>query len=220
MKSLRTSIVSTRFALPALVALAVSPVAEATPIPPSSVTLGASPPASATPSASASSAPAGPTVASYAWPTTSSPEPKAEEWTSATVLESVTASIGSGDAVCTQRVVREWMRISCTPSLPDTFFGVLWGWAGDLDLVKGTFGLAADVIKKPPTNEMEQLTMKMGARADVTFQARPGTAFLVTLERMGWDDSGWDGPSLFVSSGAVIDVSWALGEKGPTVLYR
>jgi hypothetical protein len=125
------------------------------------------------------------------------------------------------DARCTQEAVREWMRIRCKPSDPDVTLGVIWGRAGDLDGVQGSFVLAkdSDHFKKPPTNEMEALTLQMGVSGEIRFQAKPGTAFVVSLERLGWDEGGWGDVSLSIQSGVIIDVSWALGEKGPSLSY-
>lgn len=205
------------------------PSAEAAPSPPTEAPAGNASPAAANPAATAPSgsasasaaAPQGPTVSTYAWPTEASPEPKPEEWAKATQLGSVDVKIAYRDARCTEEAVREWMRIRCQPTDPDTTLGVIWGRAGNLDGVQGSFVLAkdSDHFKKPPTNEMEALTLQMGVSGEIRFQAKPGTAFVVSLERLGWDEGGWGDISLSIQSGVIIDVSWALGEKGPSISF-
>jgi hypothetical protein len=191
----------------------------------------AAPPSpSATASASAPPTERATPLAEYAWPTTPSEEPKDDEWASATTLEGVNTQVQSVSwrpplsLGCSQIAVREWVRISCTPptnGLEEAFVGVVWGMAGDLSSTKAFFLLAyeLDRYKAPPQNGMEELTRKMGASATITFPVRPGSAELLSLDRIGWDET-YDGASVFSQSGMLIDVSWALGEKSPTILYR
>lgn len=181
-------------------------------------------------SASPTVDPRGQTVATYAWPADETPEPKEEEWANATPLETVRPALpnrwwgGGAEIVCTQRVLREWVRVVCTPpheGEQDVLVGVLWGMAGDLDDVTGQFEMAAELPRyaKPPESIVEDLSRKMGASATVTFPARPGRAMLLSLDEIGWDES-YDGSNVFSRSGIILDVSWARGEKGPTILYR
>jgi hypothetical protein len=170
-------------------------------------------------------------VSDHAWPTDASSEPKEEEWARATELETVKPDIELGwwregvAVVCTQRVIRNWIRITCTPqNVPkkdDMFFGVVWGLAGDLENVKGQFVMASELerYKAPPTDVVGDLTRKMGASATVTFQVTPGSAFVLNLAKIGWDH-GYEGSVVITRIGVLIDVSWALGEKVPTILYR
>lgn len=172
----------------------------------------------------------GQTVSSYVWPTEASPEPKEDAWAKATELETKRVKMpdrwfgGGAEIECTQRVVREWVRVTCTPphdKPEDTLVGVIWGMAGDLDSVSGDFEMSAELPRyaKPPQNVVEDLSRKMGASATITFQARAGSAMLLSLDEIGWDES-YDGSNVFSRSGILVDVSWALGENGPTILYR
>ncbi len=197
----------------------------------SSTSGGAAPAPSATSAASAGAAPdPAALVASYAWPTSASPEPNEADWAGAHDLGAATVSIARSPWVtaapvpCRQRAVREWVRVTCAPNheeVSDTLLGVIWALAGDTSTVKATFSLASELPRyaAAPTDRMQELTRKMGAAATVTFQARPGSAILLTVDEMGWDE-GYDGASAFSSPGIVLDVSWALGEKAPTILYR
>jgi hypothetical protein len=176
--------------------------------------------ASAAPAASGSAAaPSKPTIASYAWPTEASDEPKEPEWANATELEPAKVTFQYNDGTCTQKVVREWVRLRCAPASEDVFLGPMWALAGDFEKVKGGFALAASRTKTPPQSPMDMAILKMGIAGELTFQARPGKAFVVSMDRMGFDE-GWDGATPFVGTGLLIDVSWAPGEKAPTIVYR
>ena len=126
---------------------------------------------------------------------------------------------------CTQRALGAWVRIACAPPHPadsdGTLLGAVWALSGDVAKVKGTLSPASELprFKKPPSNIEEALTRKMGASATITFPVTPGSAFLLRLDTIGWDD-GYDGSNVFTSAGMLVDVSWALGEKAPTILYR
>lgn len=171
--------------------------------------------------------PPGPTSDTYAWPTQSSPEPTEDEWKGATELERAVANTyrewGPPETIaCTQHVVREWMRVTCTPiGTRDRFVGVLWGMAGDLSSVKGSFVQVStlDRFKSPPTSIIEDLTRKMGVSATVTFQAKPASAMVLSLDEIGWDEN-YEGSSVFSRAGILLDVSWAQGEKAPTIAFR
>jgi hypothetical protein len=205
-------------------------------VPPATASASASASAGATTSPSASAGtPAeakktGIPVPAYAWPTDPSPEPKDDEWAGATELEIATDmptvwSPSIDGVTCTQRALREWMRITCTPpheGTDDSLVGVIWGMAGDLSTVKGSFVLASTLARHeaPPTEIHEDLYRKMGASATVTFQLKPGSGLVLGIDQIGWDFN-YDGDSnVFSRPGMLIDVSWALGEKAPTIAYR
>jgi hypothetical protein len=169
-------------------------------------------------------------TAAYAWPSDASPEPEEKEWAKATALESAKPTMNMSlwhpevRVTCTQRVLREWMRITCTPShdgKEDAFFGVVWGMAGELDSVKASFTMASDLerYREPPTDEIGRLTRKMGASATVTFQLRTGNAFVLALDPIGWNET-YDGWTAAMRPGLLLDVSWARGEKAPTITFR
>jgi hypothetical protein len=174
---------------------------------------------SAGPSASATAAPAkhGVPVSAYAWPTEASPEPREEDWAGATDLE-VDPPRNSGGTSCELRALGAWLRITCAPSWHP---GVLWGLAGDVAKVKGRFTLVSEVQhdNKPPKNEQEDAERQMGASATITLPIAPGSALLLRLDAIAWDeDYNWAG--VVSRAGWLFDVSWALGEKHPTILYH
>jgi hypothetical protein len=196
--------------------------------------VGATPPASASASAGAlaGAGTQGIPVSAYTWPTEVSPEPREEEWAGALELSSVRVDIVPRfswlptvhDVVCTQHAVGAWLRVTCTPrhdGKEDVLVGSLWGLAGDVAKVKGSFALASELerYKAPPTGEFETALRKMGASATITLPLAPGSALLLRLDRIEWD-SGYESSSVGIEPGILIDVSWAVGEKAPTILYR
>jgi hypothetical protein len=208
------------FCLPAAIAAPSAPSAEGNAAP--------------MPSGSAVAAPTGMSVSSYAWPKETSEQPKEEEWASATELESVTTVASSGwlkmPAKCRQRVLREWMRLDCSPPDPpknfpegQRFYGSLWGLAGDISGASGQFQLVSAVetyAKKTdpnPTNVAGRFTRAMGAVGTVIFQAKYGNATMLRLDEIFWAEQYDGGGNVLLSPGIVIDVSWALGEKHPTI---
>jgi hypothetical protein len=203
--------------------------------------------ASASPSGAASSAPSGAAsagaaedrkqgvaISAYAWPTDPSAEPKEEEWAGATGLETMTGTVGrpgwSSDldkVACTQRAVREWLRVTCTPphdapdNESDVLFGVIWGMAGDVSSVKGSFTMASELERysKMAPGIHKDMFLKMASSATVTFQIKQGSALILSLDRIGWAFSYYGDSDVFSQQGLRIDVSWALGEKHPTINY-
>ena len=176
------------------------------------------------PSASAA-APAGHgvPVSAYAWPAEASPEPREEDWAGATELEVAPAKDPGGSLVlvCAQRALGAWLRISCTPPPGSSHLGAVWGLAGDVAKVKGSFSLLSGLegYKKPPTSTKEDLERKMGDAVTITLPLTPGTAALLRIDRISWDEE-WDWSGVVASPGMLVDVSWALGEAHPTILYR
>jgi hypothetical protein len=160
-------------------------------------------------------------IPAYAWPTELAPEPKEEDWAGATVL-APQADVRPEDlgAVCERRALGGWLRITCTPSGGGRL-GVLWGLAGDDAKVKGRFVLASEVehYTKPPKDMEEDFRRKMGASATITLPITPGSALLLRLDWIVWDE-GYDWAGVVSRPGMFIDVSWALGERSPTILYR
>ncbi len=201
----------------------------------------AAPSASAAPAASAGSAapvattPAPPkevvAVKDYAWPTDESPEPSEEDWAGATDLGSRSIDLrrmsweGGREVLCRQYAIRAWVRVVCTPIQPKrdpVFFGVVWGRAGELSSVKARFLMAheSDAFKAFPKNKIEELTQRMGVDATITFQGRPGQSMLLGIDLIGWDFNYDGGANPFSRPGMLVDVSWAKGEKAPTIVYR
>jgi hypothetical protein len=171
-------------------------------------------------------------ASSYAWPAEAGPEPKEEEWAGATDLGTVEVQPASTfwwlspiHLSCAQRALGAWVRITCTPPHPesgeDTLLGAVWPLSGDAAKAKATFSPASALprYKSPPSNVVDDLTRKMGASVTITFPTTPGSALLLRVDRIGWDD-GYDGSNVFTLPGMLVDVSWALGEKAPTILYR
>jgi hypothetical protein len=167
-------------------------------------------------------------VDAYAWPTDASPEPSDADYDAGTLLQIPDNPFEQNKKdnlyrkVCTARAVREWVRITCAGTGTDTSFGVIWGMAGDLSSLKGRMPLRGDLLKdkSPPSDFMEASTRRMGASASLSFQAKPGSAFLASISEMGWDIGGWGDASMFVRTGATVDVSWAVGEKTPSIQLR
>lgn len=191
------------------------------------------------PSGSVAAAPAGMAISAYAWPKEASEQPKEEEWAGATELEMVTNLETTGWSKkrvnCRQRALREWMRVECAaPEVPpknffletQTLYGSLWGLAGDISSTSGQFQLASAVeayaknLDKDPKNTAARLMRAMGAIATVTFQAKYGSAMMVRLDEIFWAENYMGEGSVIVQPGILIDVSWALGEKYPTIVLH
>lgn len=160
----------------------------------------------------------------YAWPTEPSAEPTDAEYDAGAQLkipENRWEKGGIGVArTCVLRVVREWVRVRCDPVSESTSYGVVWGAAGDLSSVKARMPLRGTVNpnKAPPQSFIEESTLKMGAYVTLSFQAKPGSAFLVDIHEMGWEFGGWGDGFLNVSSAVQVELSWAAGEKTPSIL--
>jgi hypothetical protein len=185
------------------------------------------------PSASARAASNGMSVSTYAWPKDASDKPNEDEWEHATELEEVKTSVrswwGKIPATCLQRVVREWVRIECLP--PDLmaenfresrrFYGSLWGLAGDISSASGQFQLVSTLEPlaqdSDPNSVSGRLIRRMGAIATVTFQAKCGSAMMLRMDQILWADQYDGGGNVLLDPGIIIDVSWALGEKHPTI---
>jgi hypothetical protein len=181
----------------------------------------AAPSASASASAAASpNAPSG-TLATYAWPTQASERPKDEEWSKATVLESFKIERGTFDGTkCEPRVLREWVEVKCTP-LGDALFSVLWGVGGDLKDVKGWFKMLGELgPPADPTSSVDRIKIGGAAYGTLSFPVRQGSAFVLSLDRLGVDENYDGGIFIGTSQGIVVDVSWVAGEKAPTILFR
>jgi hypothetical protein len=178
--------------------------------------------ASAAPPASAAAPEArGVPVSAYAWPTEVGAEPTEEEWAGATVLETITLERQDAfpGVVCRQAALGAWLRVTCTDE--PRRFGVIWGLAGDSAKVKGRFTLASEVEHhdKPPTTREDEMERKMGASATLTIPVTPGSAALLRLDRIAWAEE-YEFAGVTSGPGMLIDISWALGEKHPTILYR
>lgn len=169
---------------------------------------------------------AGLAVSAYAWPTEASPEPKEDEWAGATVLETLDKTVKDKPwwrretLTCTQRAVREWMRITCTPASEFTSYGVVWGAAGDLSTAKAKLPLRRDMPGyKPPENAFETMTPAMAVSATLTFQVKVGSATVLQVDEIEFvSDWGWAG--VVARPGFIVDVSWAAGEKAPWIEVR
>lgn len=190
------------------------------------------------PSGSAAAVPKGIPSASYAWPKETSDQPKSEEWAGATELESITTQATSGwskkPVTCRQRALRAWVRVDCPPpevSHDDVrpehrFYGSLWGLAGDVSGTAGQFQLVSSVeshTKKLDEDLSEvgaRLARGMGAVGTVIFQAKYGSAAMLRLDQIFWVDQYDGGGNALLAPGIVIDVSWALGEKYPSIELR
>ncbi len=195
------------------------------------------PGASAASSASAAAGDVGPgkrglAVSAYAWPTEVSPAPKEEDWAGATDLETVVFDLVPAlewwpvikGISCAQRALGAWLRVTCTPSHAgsnDTLLGAVWALSGDAAKAKATFTLAAELERYQKGTDTFYLprTRQMGASATVTFPVAQGSALLLRIDQIGWDD-GYEGSSVFTQPGILVDVSWAAGEKSPTITYR
>lgn len=170
-----------------------------------------------------------PKVSEYAWPTETSKEPTDEEWANATKLETIVklrnnTLIYWRDIGCTPRAVREWVKLTCS-GLPESkgepMWGAIWVMAGDFANMKGSFALMStlDAFKDPPKDDHDRMTRKMGASATTTFQMKPGTAFVLQLDELFWNENYGD-ISVEPRAGFMVDVSWALGEKAPVIMVR
>ena len=188
------------------------------------------------PSAIAPAAANGMSVSTYAWPKETSDQPKDDEWAGATELEMVTTLAASGwtkqPVKCRQRVLRAWMRIECSPPDPPAkqfregqrFYGSLWGLAGDVSNVSGQFQLVSTIeeyAKAASSNDTSgRLTRAMGAIGTITFQAKYGSATMLRMDEIFWADQYDGGGNVLIAPGIIIDVSWALGEKHPTIVLN
>jgi hypothetical protein len=170
----------------------------------------------------AGAGPALPGFADHAWPTQIGPEPEESDWATAVSLDPGGAqgqyAVLGPAAVCTHKAIGAWLRITC---VTDQTLGALWGLAGDLTNVKASFVTLAerDHPAKPPSYIGERIKRKMGVSITITLPVTPGSATLLRLDKMDWDD-GYNESMAFTSPGCNIDVAWALGEKAPTIFYR
>jgi hypothetical protein len=161
-------------------------------------------------------------VPAYAWPAEAGPEPREEEWAGATALETAMVKDSAGVLLlaCGQQALGGWLRITCTAPEPRRL-GAVWGLAGDTAKVKGKFSLLSELerYKKAPTSVQEDMERKMGGSATITLPVTPGSAALLRLDSISWEEE-WDWSGVVASPWLFIDVSWALGETHPTILYR
>jgi hypothetical protein len=194
-------------------------------------------PSASAPSPSASAPPAAKervAVKDYAWPTSTSPEPTEDEWNNATALAVADPKKPEGFDVfslsCTVSAVRSWVRFHCTgapltyPSAhgpPMHTLGAVWILGGDASTVKGKVPPAVEVTGKPKGEVMqwELYNLQMGAYADFHFEVQPGFALALGVDEMSVDMGYMD---VFIGEhpGDVVDVSWAAGEKAPTLGVR
>jgi hypothetical protein len=197
-------------------------------------TVEAAPPdssAAPSPPASASAAPRRLPLAAYAWPSAPTPEPTEEAWAGATELETFVVDVPGEyfdvpGVACAPRALGSWLRLTCAaPPRPrgfaPLFFGAIWVLAGDTARVKGTFVLAAETEehKAPSTNPGGELQRKMGAAATITLPVMQGSALLLRLDVIAWDE-GYSESNVITVPGMLVDVSWAAGEKSPTISCR
>ena len=186
---------------------------------------GATPTASASASSAAQDAPKS-SLAAYAWPSGPSPEPKPEEWEHATALETVTLDtrreswLPRVHITCSPSLVREWLRVTCDPG-PSWYFGIVWGMAGDLSTAKGAIAIAPGAPPKTRADDdhILDMTRKMGVSTTLIVALRPGASSVISIDRMAWEEE-YEGQSVNMHPGVLLDISWALGEKSPTIAYR
>ena len=65
-----------------------------------------------------------------------------------------------------------------------------------------------------------RLTRAMGAIGTIIFQAKYGTGTMVRLDEILWAEHYEGGGNVLLAPGIVIDISWALGEKYPTIVLN
>jgi hypothetical protein len=98
---------------------------------------------------------------------------------------------------------------------------VVWGVAGDLKDVKAWFKMLGELgPPADPTSSVDHIKIGGAAYGTVSFPVRPGSAFVLSLDRLGVDENYDGGIFIGTSQGIVIDVSWVTGEKAPTILFR
>jgi hypothetical protein len=201
---------------------------------------------SALPSAQSSAAPGpsdgaqaiatGMAVSAYAWPKEASDKPKEADWAGATMLESInTVALSDwrkASLTCRQWALREWIRIECSPPgsmnsefLADQrFFGSLWGLAGDISNVSGQFKLVSEIDYLSKATDQSsisgRLTRAMAAKGTITFQAKYGSATMLRMDEIFWAEQYDGGGNVLLAPGIIVDISWALGEKYPSVILR
>lgn len=213
MKSMKSAI----FAIPSLVTLSLA-AAQAAP---------------ASPSGSANAGPPGVAVSAYAWPKETSDAPKDEEWAGATELEPGQSSGPSGwltrNVRCRQRALRDWMRIDCDApghlnNDTDHFFGSIWGVAGEVSGASASFVSTSTLerFQKPlePRDEGGRIMRRMGATASLTFQVKYGSASMFRIDEIFYAENYMGEGSVLLDPGLVVEVSWALGEKHPSLVYH
>jgi hypothetical protein len=185
----------------------------------------AAPPAASAPSAapSAGAAPAKRVaISAYAWPEEAGPEPKEADWAGATPLENDTPGAARPDTTsphCQEAAIGAWVRVTCTPGVKH--FGAVWSLAGDTAKAKARFSLASELehFEKAPQSIGEDMERKMGDLVTVTFPVSPGSATLLRVDGISWEEE-YEGSLVLTRAGPMVDVTWALGEKHPSILYR
>ncbi len=204
---------------------------------PAAATHGEPAAASATPSSSGSAAASGSPAPSQAppadpgnidlagidWPKTASAAPTPEQWATAQKLAHVKGDGFGPSASCDTFVLQEWVRVVCTDLTIEwdhaTAIGAVWGVAGMLDDVKARVTLVGSQALTALMPDGAPTVKNMASSVDITFPLRPGHATMIEVVGASWAFEEYNGNFFSgIDPGLLIDVSWALGEKAPTLI--
>ena len=159
------------------------------------------------------------------WAKSPGTAPSVEEWAKATVLSKVDGdTLGMTSATCETSALHGWVHVVCKQLQVDSDnasgLSAVWGVAGNLENVKveahmvGTAGLGQLMREGVAT------VSNMASSFDITFPLTEGQAQLIEVSGGDWAHEEYNGNFFTaVSPGLLIDASWALGEKAPTLIF-
>ncbi len=158
------------------------------------------------------------------WPSAASVAPTPEQWASVSKLAHCSGDSLSASSSCDTFVLRGWVRVVCTALNIErghaTAIGAVWGVAGMLDDVKarvtlvGSHALTILMPDGAPTVE------NMASSVDITFPLRPGHATMIEVVDATWAFEEYNGNFFSgINPGLLIDASWAVGERAPTLIF-
>lgn len=158
------------------------------------------------------------------WPKTASVAPTTEEWANVPKLAHVKGDSFGASGSCDTFVLREWVRVVCTDLTIEqdhaSAIGAVWGVAGMLDDVKARVTLVGNQALATLMPDGVPTVKNMASSVDITFPLRPGHATMIEVVGASWAFEEYNGNFFSgIDPGLLIDVSWALGEKAPTLIF-
>ena len=156
---------------------------------------------------------------SHAFPSEPSAAPEPEAWEKATLLGNV--KLGEKES-CVGAVLGDWVRLRCESHRASgdaaDMLAAVWAVAGDVRSVDvDTFAVPAAALEDL-MKEGRPFYASGASAFDITFQLKRGSATLLEIVRARWSYESYNG-NFFqsIDPGILIDASWALGEKTPTL---
>ena len=163
-------------------------------------------------------------VGSSEGPNAGSAPPTADEWAKVPRLTNTDGQAVGSSVPCDTFVLRGWVRLSCANLSVSreaaSAFGAVWGVAGALDEVKATATLVGTERLASLMPDGVPTVRNMASSVDITFPIRRGSALLLEVSGARWAFEEYNG-NFFTSidPGFLVDISWALGEAKPTLIF-